>query len=255
MEVIFLGTGTSHGIPVIGCDCPVCRSDDPKNKRTRSSVYIIKGALRIIIDMTPEFRIQMLRENLCSADAVLITHTHADHLHGLDDIRPLTKEKPIPVYSTTPVIDTIYSRFDYIFKATQVGGGKPHIELHREDAPFTIMDPDGISTTVIPIPMKHGQMDTTGYRIDDFAYLTDCNYVPESSFQLLKGIKVAVIDGLRFRKHTTHFTIEEAIETARKIKAETTYLIHMCHDIDHDKVSEQLPDGIKLSYDGLRINF
>ena len=253
MEVIFLGTGTSHGIPVIGCDCPVCTSTNPKNNRTRCSVYVRTKGVEIIIDMTPEFRIQMLREKLSTADAVLITHTHADHLHGLDDIRPMTFKRPMPFYGSTKVISIIRKRFDYIFNVTQMGGGKPHIQLNPVEGPFFIPTKDGGKLEIIPVPMLHGKIETFGYRIGDFAYLTDCSYIPKASLRLLNGLKVAVIDALKYKDHPTHFTVEKALAMAQKLKAERTYFTHMCHDIDHAKLLSELPEGIEPAYDGLRI--
>ena len=253
MEVIFLGTGTSHGIPVIGCDCPVCTSSDPKNNRTRCSVYVRTDGADIIIDMSPEFRIQMLREKLSTADAVLITHTHADHLHGLDDIRPMTFKRPIPVYGSTRVIGIIRRRFDYIFNVTQMGGGKPHIQLNPVEGSFFIPTRDGGKLEVVPIPMLHGKLETFGYRIGDFAYLTDCSYIPKASLHLLNGLKVAVIDALRYKEHPTHLSVEKALALAQKLGAGRTYFTHMCHDIDHAKLLSELPEGIEPAYDGLRI--
>ncbi len=253
MEVIFLGTGTSHGIPVIGCTCPVCTSTDPKNNRTRCSVYVHTEGADIIIDMTPEFRIQMLREKLSTADAVLITHTHADHLHGLDDIRPLAMKTPMPVYGSTRVVNIIRKRFDYIFNVTQMGGGKPHIQLNPVEGPFDIQTKNGKKLRIVPVPMIHGKLETFGYRIGEFAYLTDCSYIPKSSYRLLEGLKAVVIDALRYKEHPTHFSVEKALAAARKIGAGHTYLTHMCHDIDHEKLLSELPEGVEPAYDGLKI--
>ena len=200
MQVIFLGTGTSHGIPVIGGKCPVCQSSDPRNIRTRCSVYVKTEDADIIIDMPPEFRIQMIRENLSSADAILITHTHADHLHGLDDIRPISCNKPVPVYSSTNIIGIIRKRFDYIFNVTQIGGGKPHIQLTPVEEKFAIDTRSGRKLWITPVPMLHGKLETFGYRIGKFAYLTDCSYIPKSSYKLIEGVDVAVIDALRYRE-------------------------------------------------------
>jgi len=253
MEVIFLGTGTSHGIPVIGCSCPVCTSSDPKNNRTRCSVYVRAEGADIIIDMTPEFRLQMLREKLTKADAVLITHTHADHLHGLDDIRPLAMETPMPFYGSTKVVGIIRKRFDYIFNVSQIGGGKPHIQLNPVEGPFYIPTRTGGRLEVIPVPMLHGKLETFGYRIGNFSYLTDCSYIPRSSFRLLEGTEVLVLDALRHKEHPTHFSVETALEEAKRIGARKTYLTHMCHDLDHQKLCSELPDGVEPAYDGLRI--
>lgn len=253
MEVIFLGTGTSHGIPVIGCSCPVCTSDDARNNRTRASVYVRTDDADIIIDMSPEFRIQMLREKLSHADAVLVTHTHADHLHGLDDIRPMSVKKPVPVYGSPNVISIIRKRFDYIFSVTQKGGGKPHIALTPVDGKFSIETRSGGKLQIIPVPLRHGNLDLFGYRIGNFSYLTDCSYIPRSSYRLVAGTEVLVIDALRYREHTTHFNIEQALEAARKIGAKKTYFTHMCHDLDHGTLAASLPEGVEPAYDGLRI--
>ena len=170
MKITILGSGTSHGVPMIGCDCEVCTSDDEKNKRTRASVWIEKDDTSILIDTSTDFRFQTLREGIPDIDAILFTHAHADHIHGLDDIRPYSYKHVVPVYGNKPTINELRRRFDYIFKKTQRGGGKPNIDLHRIQRPFSIGPVE-----IIPVPIMHGKLPIFGVRIGGFAYLTDCS--------------------------------------------------------------------------------
>lgn len=256
MEVTFLGTGTSHGIPVLTCSCDVCRSKHSENMRLRSSLYIKSDKTNIIIDTTPEFRIQAIRENITSIDALLYTHTHADHLHGIDDIRPYSVKKHIPVYARKDVITDITNRFAYIFNQTpQKGGGKPNLILNEIDDTIIIKD-----LTITPIPIKHGVLDINGYRINNIAYLTDCSFIPESSYDLLKDLDVLIIGALRYREHSTHFNIDQAIIEIEKINPKRAYLTHICHDVEYFKFCDELEvlgekkefiKKIKPAHDGL----
>jgi phosphoribosyl 1,2-cyclic phosphate phosphodiesterase len=249
MEIIFLGTGTSHGIPVVGCGCGVCKSTDRKNKRTRASLLVRESGRSILIDTATEFRIQAVRENITSLDAVLYTHPHADHLHGLDDIRPLTQERIVPLYGNRETIEEIKVRFGYIFSYKQLGGGVPRIEFHEVSSKVFY----AAGVPVLPVPIKHGVLDILGYRIGNMAYLTDCSGIPEGSYPLLADLDLLVLGALRYRPHGTHFSVKEALHEIDRIKPKRALLTHFCHDIDHGEIKKELPRGVAPSYDGLRV--
>jgi phosphoribosyl 1,2-cyclic phosphate phosphodiesterase len=251
-ELIFLGTGTSQGVPVIGCSCSVCSSSNPKDNRTRSSVHLNIEGTSIQIDAGPDFRSQMLRENLQEVDAVLFTHEHQDHVGGLDDVRPIIfrTNSAMNIYGQSRVLDRIRAMYAYAFTDSPYPG-VPKFEAHTidESAPFHI---NGIK--VIPIPILHGNLPILGYRIGGVAYLTDVNDIPSTSMELLKDLDTLIIDALHHRTHFSHYTLEEAIESARAIDAKQTYFVHMSHHMGlHDEVSANLPEGMKLSFDGMRI--
>jgi phosphoribosyl 1,2-cyclic phosphate phosphodiesterase len=250
MRVTFLGTGTSTGVPVVGCRCRICTSDDARNKRLRQSVKIEAGGKYFLIDTTPDLRLQLLRAPIPRLDFVLFTHSHSDHLMGLDDIRPFNfrQRESIHAFASPHTAKAIRRAFSYIWDThSQIGGGKPQLELHEVSERFTH---EGIEIT--PIPVAHGDWTIFGFRIGDFAYITDTNGVPESSMELLRGVDVLALDGLRpAPPHPTHFTIPEAIECARRIGARETWLMHLTHEIDHEEVDAKLPEGVKLAYDGL----
>lgn len=230
MKIWFLGTGTSHGVPVLGCSCAVCTSTDTRDSRYRSSVLIEgdKGEL-VLIDAGPEFRLQGLRAGLSRLDAVLVTHAHADHIHGLDDVRPLTRGKPLPVYASKADSDEISIRFSYAFSHGQEGGGKPRLELVNLDgSAFSIG-----KLLIQPIPLIHGERHILGFRIGDFAYLTDCSKVPESSMRLLQNLDLLVVGALRLRTHPTHFSVDEALALAKELQPARLFLTHICHDLTH----------------------
>ena len=262
-----MGSGTSHGIPVIACDCATCKSKDPRDNRMRSSALIQDEKTSIVIDTGPEFRIQALRFGIKKLDAVLLTHSHVDHIFGLDDVRVFSMEKTLPVYSNRQTIDDIKIRFDYIFKETQEGGGKPHIEL-IDAKNYTAAEPLVInSVRLIPIPMKHGCLDSTGWRIGNTAYLTDLNFLPESSLQMLDGIENLIVDGLRELPHTTHFNFDDALHLVAKTTAKNVWLTHLTHDFTHEQMKVLfvekkrtlgLPSlmnrSIEPAYDGLVID-
>lgn len=261
MKITFLGTGTSHGIPVIGCDCEVCRSNKKENKRFRSSIFIETDENKILIDATPEFRLQAIRANITHLDFALITHAHADHIHGLDDLRSLTKKKKLNVYGNKETIDDIKKRFSYIFKSNNIGGGKPNIDFklldnnhHPPKRNKKEKDPELMKNKIIPIPVKHGNLDIYGYRIDNFAYITDCSFIPVSSMKLLEGIEVLTLGALRYRPHITHFSIEQAVDIIEKLGCKMGYLTHFCHDIEHRKLEKELPMHIRPAFDTLQIN-
>ncbi|MBN2618921.1 MAG: MBL fold metallo-hydrolase [Spirochaetales bacterium] len=256
MEVTFLGTGTSHGIPVLTCNCDICRSDRPENKRLRSSLLVRSGNSSFIVDTTPEFRIQGLRAGINSISGVFYTHTHADHLHGIDDLRPYCSKNHLPIYGSEHDINEIKSRFPYIFgEVKQLGGGKPLIESVVLNKSLIIND-----IKVTPIPIKHGILDIFGYRFNDVAYITDCSFIPQESYKLLTNLKVLIIGALRYRPHSTHFSIDEAINEIKRINPKEAYLTHICHDVEHFDLINKLEikskkdefiKKIKPAHDGL----
>jgi phosphoribosyl 1,2-cyclic phosphate phosphodiesterase len=248
VKITFLGTGTSHGIPMIGCSCDVCVSENPKNKRTRCSVWIEEQDTSILIDTATDFRTQALREGIHDIDAVLLTHAHADHVHGLDDIRAFTYRHPIPVYGNAPTIDEVTQRFAYIFTETQEGGGKPKIDLHTVSRPFHVGP-----VRIVPVPITHGELSILGFRIGDFVYLTDCSGIPEESYAYLQNIDVAVIGALRYRPHETHYSVSQAVAEIEKISPRRAYLTHLCHRLEHETLLRELPRHIRPAWDGLTL--
>ena len=252
LKVTVLGSGTSTGIPVIGCRCAVCLSDHPHNQRTRCSALLSYGKYNILIDTSTDLRQQALREDIRRVDAVFYTHSHADHLHGIDDLRGfnLHTRKPIPLYGSEQTLMTIRNSFSYIFDKSEPTSYIPRLELHPIDKPVELF-----GLKMIPIPMQHGRMETFGYRCGPFAYLTDCNIIPPASLKLLDNLELLILDGLRFTPHNTHFNIPQAIEMAQKIGAKQTLLTHLSHEVDHPVHDPQLPDGINLAYDGQCFTF
>jgi phosphoribosyl 1,2-cyclic phosphate phosphodiesterase len=259
MKITILGSGTSQGIPIIGCKCPACTSVNPKDKRLRVSVYIETVSpvnnkpLKILIDTSPDFRQQMLVNNFDDVDAVLYTHHHIDHIMGLDDIRQINQlhRKPVDIYGNEDTMNHIRRAFSYIFdEKTYKGGGIPDVNVHI----ITLEKFNVHGVEVVPIKYFHGPTIVYGFRINGFAYLTDCSEIPEDEFDKLNGLDVLVIDALRYRPHPTHYSIDEAAAVAQRIGAKMAYFTHMTHDIVHDEVNSKLPENIQLSYDGLEIN-
>lgn len=250
--VVLLGSGTSSGIPVVGCDCAVCRSTDPRNWRSRCSALLVHGEYHLLIDTATDFRQQALREGITRIDAVLLTHTHADHVHGIDDLRPycLRHGGPIPIYGSPASLQAIRRNFSYIFDPDLEPGYRPQLELVAIDTPFELF-----GLRIVPIPLRHGTGEAFGYRIGDFAYLTDCSEIPERSFALLGGLKTLVLDALRFRPHKTHFNIAQALAAAARIGASRTLLTHLSHEVDHARHSADLPVGVEFACDGQRFSF
>ena len=254
MQVTLLGTGTSTGIPVIGCRCRVCTSDDPRDKRSRCSALVSVNDLTIVIDTGPDFRLQALRHDLREVDAVLFTHHHADHIVGMDDLRPFFfgNSRPLPCYAHPHTADVIGRTFPYIFHDRSYPG-VPNLQMVPIDGPFIVSsryDREG-SVEIEPIPVLHGDLAMFGYRIGGFAYLTDTSQIPETSFDRLSGLDVLVLDALRHEPHPTHFTFDEALAAARRIAARETYFVHMTHSILHAEDEARLPAGIRLAYDDL----
>ncbi|MDC7224793.1 MAG: MBL fold metallo-hydrolase [Spirochaetales bacterium] len=249
MKIILLGTGTSTGIPVIGCSCPVCLSENPCNKRTRCSLLVESEEGRILIDTPPELRLQLLREGVGSIEGVLYTHAHADHLHGIDDLRTLSRDNTIPLYGSGPVLKEVKERFPYIFGETrQKGGGKPQLTVSPVTAPFRLA-----GFTITPIPVFHGIIPIYGYRINDFVYITDCSRIPKESYSLIEGCRYFILGGLRYDPHETHFSIGEALDVIKKTGPERAWLTHISHDVDHDTLKDELPHFVEPAYDGLSI--
>jgi phosphoribosyl 1,2-cyclic phosphate phosphodiesterase len=252
VKITFLGTGTSTGVPVVGCRCRVCTSSDPRDTRLRQSVSIEANGRHFLIDTTPDLRLQLLRHPIPRLDFVLYTHSHSDHLMGLDDIRPFNfrQREPIVAFASHATANAIRRAFSYIWDPlTQVGGGKPQLELREVSEPFTHL---GIAIT--PIPVLHGEWTILGYRIGNFAYITDTNGIPEASMRLLEGVEVLAIDGLRpAPRHPTHFTIGEAVQCAQQIGARETWIIHLAHEVEHASYDDALPNGVRLAYDGLEL--
>ncbi len=250
LKIRFLGTGTSHGVPVLGCTCKTCKSSDQRNTRYRSAVYIEKDDKSFLIDTPQELRLQLLEYGIIKMNAVLYTHPHADHILGFDDLRSINKisGESVNCYGNDFTINEIRRVFQYVFTPVQIGGGLPQVTLNVIRDPFNIAGVD-----IIPLPVKHGKLDILGYRIDDFAYITDCSYIPEDTMKLLQGVKYLVLGALRYRKHTTHMTIDEALTIIKKLKPMQAYLTHLSHEIEYNTTQEILPSGIYLAYDGLKL--
>lgn len=254
MRITLLGTGTSHGVPVLGCDCPTCTSTDPRDFRTRSSAYLCMGenGPGILIDTATEFRLQSLKNRISRVDLVLITHCHADHICGFDDLRRFNElqKQTIPVYGNQDTIPKVARMFSYIFDPrAQVGGGKPRIDLHEISGEFAA---GGVRIT--PIPLWHGSLPVFGYRIGNFAYITDCNEIPPTSLSLLEDLDLLVLGVLRFRPHPTHLNLEAGLELIRRLKPRRCRFTHICHDFLHRELSELLSEGVAPGYDGEQID-
>jgi phosphoribosyl 1,2-cyclic phosphate phosphodiesterase len=256
IKVTLLGTGTSTGIPVIGCRCRICTSSDPRDRRMRCSCYVDADGVRLVIDTGPDFRRQALREGIVELDAVLFTHHHFDHVAGLDDLRPFLfhNRRPIPCYARKNTVAVLQNMFKYIFEDGSYPG-VPDLVLEEISEPFYVESRTSPHKRiqVIPIEAYHGKLPLFGYRIGRFAYLTDTNSIPESSLDLLGDLDVLVLDALRKERHPTHFNIDEAVETAGRIDAAETYFVHMTHSILHAEVDARLPERIHLGYDGLTL--
>jgi phosphoribosyl 1,2-cyclic phosphate phosphodiesterase len=249
VRITFLGTGTSHGVPMIGCGCATCVSPDPRDTRLRPSIYVETPGARVLVDAGPDLRAQALRHQIARVDAILFTHGHADHILGMDDVRRFNAlmRAAMPCHGDAATLDDIRRMFGYVFDpAAPQGGGLPQLDLIPIDGPFAIGDLD-----VIPVPVDHGARPILGFRFDRFAYLTDCSRIPDASWALLEGLAVLVLDALRIRPHPTHFSLDEAIATAARIGAGRTFFTHMCHDLQHAATDARLPAGMALAYDGL----
>lgn len=255
MEITFLGTGTSHGIPVIGCQCRVCQSPDPRDKRLRTALLVRTPEMVFCVDTPPDFRTQCLREGIVQLDAVVYTHSHSDHILGFDDLRRFCEieDKSIPVYASRRTLDNLARVFQYAFD----GSPKFRTYVRQESHPITGTFDLG-ATTIVPMDLPHGAMGTTGFVFwrggkKCLAYMTDCQAVPPEAEEAARGTEILVIDALRHAPHSTHMSLQEASAAAGRIKPQKTYFIHMCHDLGHAETEAGLPENIRLSYDGLRI--
>jgi phosphoribosyl 1,2-cyclic phosphate phosphodiesterase len=255
-ELVLLGTGTSHGVPIIGCHCPVCLSTDPKNNRTRTGVAVHTETGTFLIDTSPELRIQLLRERIEMVHAVVYTHSHADHIFGLDDLRLFgyRLNRPVPLYCEEIVEQQIRAAFSYVFvdqTPDQHFGAIPKLELRRIGLdPFELL-----GETVLPIRLVHGKLPVLGFRVGNVAFCTDVSFMPEESYARLEGLDVLIIDALRDQPHTTHFGIPQALEVVERVKPRRTYLTHISHHLDYAITNARLPAGVELSYDGLRVAY
>jgi phosphoribosyl 1,2-cyclic phosphate phosphodiesterase len=253
MRIRFLGTGTSHGIPVIGCECPVCTSENPKNRRLRSSILIESGERRVVVDTTPEFRLQALAAGLKTLDAVLFTHAHADHIFGLDDVRIFNWRTgtPMPIYGSSETLETVRSRFIYVFQSGQEGGGKPKLDLTPVEGPF-----QAAGLHVTPLTVMHGALPVTAFRIQErpdgpaVVYATDCNAIPEETLAQMDDLDLLILDALGKNRHPTHFSLEQAVDIARHLAPRRTLFTHISHGLEHEETNASLPEGMALAFDG-----
>ncbi len=251
-EITFLGTGTSNGIPVIGCECDVCRSTDPRDKRTRTSALVRYSGHSILIDTATELRSQALANNLRRVDAVLMTHAHADHVGGFDDLRRFNelRQEHIPVYADPSTAATLRERFAYTFSDLfPFYGGKPDLTLHEIVGPFELFGQE-----IIPIPVLHGRLPITGFRFGDLAYITDAKEIPAGSLDLLHDLDILVLNGLRERSHPTHLSFAEAVDVIQCLRPRRAYLVHLSHETSHARAERLVPDGIEIAWDGLTVS-
>jgi phosphoribosyl 1,2-cyclic phosphate phosphodiesterase len=266
-RVTMLGTGTSSGVPAIGCECAVCRSTDPRDRRTRPSILldfgdqgnqatgadaaagaVARSVRHVLVDTSTDLRVQALANDVRRVDAILFTHAHADHVFGIDEVRRFNhmQRSPIPIMASPDVLADIRQMFAYIFNPPPAhGGGVPKL------VPFAIGGPFSLGGfEVVPVPVMHGPLPVLGFRIGAFAYLTDCNEIPEASWALLGGVRTLVLDALRERPHTTHFNVDQALAVVARLKPERAYFTHIAHDLAHDATCARLPPGVELAYDG-----
>jgi phosphoribosyl 1,2-cyclic phosphate phosphodiesterase len=252
VEIIVLGTGTSHGVPMIGCECLVCTSDDPHDKRTRPSIWVRYGGVRFLLDTSPELRLQCLANGIRDVDAVLFTHHHADHVAGLDDLRRFNwmTKRALPCYGTERTLAGVKRMFSYAFElAENSPHSRPQLELRTIGG--KAFEVNGVQ--IVPIPLMHGPMPVLGFRFGPFAYCTDCSSVPDDSISLLRGIEILILDALRHDEHPTHLSLKQAVGLAGRIGANRTYFTHMAHQLKHADTNAMLPSGMALAHDGLRI--
>lgn len=250
-RITFLGTGTSHGIPMIACSCPVCRSKDPRDKRTRCSLLVELGRHAVLIDTAPELRLQCVANDVSRVDAILFTHTHADHVAGLDDVRRFchTQQQTIPCYADGRSLKSLTTMFAYAFRElNQDYSERPKLRGVAIEGAFELF-----AKTITPLTLEHGCDRVLGFKIDRWAYCTDCSGVPAEAEGELRGLDVLILDALRYTPHPTHFNVEQALAFVDTVKPKRTYLTHITHEIKHGELEADLPDGVYLSYDGLQL--
>jgi phosphoribosyl 1,2-cyclic phosphate phosphodiesterase len=250
-EITFLGTGTSNGIPVIGCDCNVCQSNDPRDRRTRTSAVVRFDDRAILIDTATELRAQALANDLRRVDAVLMTHAHADHTGGFDDLRRFNElqQQHLPVYADPGTAAMLRQRFAYTFTDVYpFYGGKPDLILHEVEEPFTLFGQE-----IVPVPVLHGRLPILGFRFGDLAYVTDAKEIPDESLDLLRDLDVLVLNALRERPHPTHLSFEEAVEIVQHVRPQRAFLVHLSHETSHAAAQARLPAGIDVAWDGLTV--
>jgi phosphoribosyl 1,2-cyclic phosphate phosphodiesterase len=250
MILKFLGTGTSTGVPILACPCAVCTSSDPRDKRLRPSILLEYDGRVVVIDTTPDFREQALRENLTRLDAVVLTHAHADHILGLDDTRVFyfRQQTPIPLYADPRCMATVRTTFAYIFNGDYAYGGVGKLDPHIIEGPIELW---GLKLT--PVTVLHGNLPVMGFRFRDTAYITDVSEIPESSFPLLEGLDVLIIDALRIKPHPTHLSLAQALAMVERLKPRRAFFTHVAHELGHEATNSTLPSHVQLAYDGLRL--
>jgi phosphoribosyl 1,2-cyclic phosphate phosphodiesterase len=261
VKVTVLGSGTSHGVPMIGCDCPVCHSTDPQDRRTRPSILLELGdpgadcsplaasVRSILVDTSTDLRAQALAHNVRRVDAILFTHSHADHIMGLDEVRRFNvlQRAAIACFADEQTLGDLRRSFAYVFSPqTALGGGIPQLAPFRIGGPFSL---GGVE--IVPVPLLHGRRPILGFRLGDFAYLTDCSKIPDASWPLLEGVRILILDALRDKPHPTHFSVSEALDVVARLNPERSYFTHICHDLPHAATCARLPQGVQLAYDGL----
>ncbi len=251
MRLTFLGTGTSTGVPTLACRCPVCTSSDPRDKRTRPSVLLEFDGRAVVIDTAPDFRQQALREGMERLDAVLFTHTHADHVLGLDDVRVFyfRQREPIPIYASSRSMDDIRRIFTYIFDQTYPYGGIAKLDPHIIDGPFDLW-----GERLIPLPVLHGNLPVLGFRFGKTAYVTDFSAIPDSTIPLIEGLDVLVLDALRHKPHPTHSSLEQSLDWVERLKPRRAFFTHIAHELGHEATNAALPPHVRLAYDGLKLD-
>jgi len=247
-----LGSGTSMGVPTIGCSCKVCTSEDVHDRRTRPSILLHYGGHTVLIDTTPDFRQQALREKITRIDAVLYTHAHADHILGLDDLRPLTfkREQKLPLYADESSAKLIERMFAYVFDPDSRYSTRPQVTLHRLNGTLELF-----GAKFQPLKVMHGDTDVTGFRFGTAAYLTDFSSIPEETMQALHGLDVLFLDALRHRPHPTHSSLEESLQIVERLKPARAFFVHMSHDLGHEETNRSLPPSVRLAHDGLKLEF
>jgi len=248
MKITFMGSGTSMGVPTVGCECAVCTSDNPKNKRTRPSLLVQTRGRNLLIDTAIDLRSQAIRERLKRVDAVLYTHSHADHILGLDDLRPFNfhQKSHIPCFGNEPTMQNICDTFKYVFTEPQPGGSMPRIQPQIVHDRFDFQE-----VSIQPLPILHGQLSIFGYRIGGLSYITDCSEIPGDTYTMLKGTSVLILGVLRYAPHPTHLNLGKALEIIDRVRPDRAFFTHISHDFDHEKTNGELPEHIRLSYDGL----